>query len=115
MMTLDNKVDAGMLSQLQELLGTRFGELVDRFIGDGSRRMELLRTAVVEKDYEAIHAQAHGLKGSSRNMGANGLGDICGDLEERGRTSDGDNLPALFAALEQEFAAVCQCLRGFAA
>ncbi len=108
-------LDTGMLSQLQELLGGRFAELIDRFIGDGQRRLALLKAALPGPDFDTIHAEAHGLKGSSRNMGANGLGDLCADLEEQGRCGNGDNLATILAAIEQEFAAVCLALRGFSA
>lgn len=112
---MSGQVDASMMKQLQELLGGRFTELVDRFIDDGSRRIGLLRGALDEPDFEVIHAQAHGLKGSSRNMGANGLGNICAEMEECGRKGMGEKLPAQFAALEVEFAAVCQSLRRYLA
>lgn len=107
------KIDAAMLAQLQELLGERFAELIDRFIGDGNRRMDLLRLAVPARDFEVIHAEAHGLKGSSRNIGANDLGQVCGDLEQKGRNSDDTGVDPLFAAVEQEFAAVCAVLRSY--
>lgn len=111
--SVHEKIDAAMLVQLQELLGERFAELIDRFISDGTRRMELLRRAVPARDFDTIHAEAHGLKGSSRNIGANALGQVCGDLEQKGRNSDGTGIDPLFAAVEQEFAAVCAVLRSY--
>lgn len=109
-----DKIDQAMLEQLQELLGERFAELVDRFVGDGNKRMALLRSAVPARDYDVIHAEAHGLKGSSRNIGANTLGTLCGDLEHLGRVGEDQDIETLFAALEQEFAAVCQILASYA-
>lgn len=106
-------VDTAMLGQLQELLGARFCELVDRYSSDGSRRIELLRQAIAAGDLDTVHAEAHGLKGSSRNVGANALGDLCAELEEKGRNCDDEGLGALFAAVEQEFAAVCTRLRSY--
>lgn len=112
-MSAQNKIDGAMLAQLQELLGERFAELIDRFINDGTRRMTLLQSAVPVRDFEVIHAEAHGLKGSSRNIGANDLGNICGELEQRGRDGDTTDVDTLFAAVEQEFAAVCDVLRTY--
>lgn len=107
------KIDAAMMRDLKDLLGDRFGELVERFVQDGNRRIALLRDAVPLRDFDTVHAEAHGLKGSSRNIGANGLGDVCGNLEQRGRDKSPDNLATLFAAVEQEFAAVCDELRTY--
>ena len=107
------KIDAMVMRDLKDLLGDRFGELVERFVQDGDRRMALLRAAVPAREFDAIHAEAHGLKGSSRNIGANTLGDVCGELEQKGREKIPDNLATLFAALEQEFAAVCSELRTY--
>lgn len=105
------KIDTAMTAQLKDLLGDRFGELVDRFIQDGERRMGLLRQAVAAQDFVVVHAEAHGLKGSSRNIGANTLGTYCGELEQVGKEHRAAAMPTLLAAVEQEFAAVCAELR----
>lgn len=107
------KIDGVMLAQLQELLGERFAELVERFVSDGTRRIELLRAAVPTRDFDVIHAEAHGLKGSSRNVGANDLGEVCCMLEQRGRDSNANDVDTLFASVEREFAAVCEELRSY--
>lgn len=106
------RIDAAMLAQLKELLGERYSELVERFVQDGERRIGLLRVAVTAQNFDVIHAEAHGLKGSSRNIGANPLGVVCGDLEQMGREKNAAGLETLFAAVEQEFAAVCAELQG---
>lgn len=107
------KIDGVMLAQLQELLGERFAELVERFVSDGNRRLELLRVAVPAQNFDVIHAEAHGLKGSSRNVGANDLGEVCGVLEQRGRDANPSDIDTLFVSVEQEFAAVCDELRSY--
>lgn len=112
-MATSTRIDAAMMAQLQELLGERFGELVERFVQDGERRISLLRSAVAQPDFDVVHAEAHGLKGSSRNIGANDLGVLCGDLEQLGKERRAGPMPTLFAAVEQEFAAVCVELRTY--
>lgn len=109
----DARIDAAMVAQLKDLLGERFAELVDRFIQDGERRMGLLRDALASPDFVVIHAEAHGLKGSSRNIGANHLGSLCSELEQQGKEGRAEGMATLFAALEQEFAAVCAELRSY--
>lgn len=113
MIVHQDKIDAAMISQLQDLLGERFVELVQRFVEDGMRRMNLLRAAVRDRNFETIYAEAHGLKGSSRNIGANPLGNYCAELEGKGRVADESALETLFAAVEQEFAAVCEILHSY--
>ncbi len=113
MTSTQDKIDTAMISQLQELLADRFAELVERFVTDGNKRMDLLRVAVPARDFEVIHAEAHGLKGSSRNIGANILGGVCGDLENLGRIGSDEAIETLFAAVEQEFAAVCGILNSY--
>ncbi len=110
MIVHQEKIDAAMIAQLQDLLGGRFAELVQRFVEDGMRRLNLLRAAVRERDFDAIYTEAHGLKGSSRNIGANPLGNYCAELEAKGRVGEAHALEPLFAAVEQEFAAVCEVL-----
>ena len=112
-MAASTRIDASMMAQLQELLGERFDELVERFIQDGERRISLLRSAVVQPDFDVVHAEAHGLKGSSRNIGANDLGMLCGDLEQLGKERSAVTMSTVFAAVEQEFAAVCAELRTY--
>lgn len=105
------KIDAAMMVQLKDLLGERFGELVLRYIQDGERRISLLHSAVAAQDFVVVHAESHGLKGSSRNIGANTLGNLCGDLEQLGKDHNAGGMQALLAAVEQEFAAVCAELK----
>jgi HPt (histidine-containing phosphotransfer) domain-containing protein len=105
-----DKVDAAMMDQLKDLLEDRFGELIERFISDGAKRILLIKQALPSLNFVVIYAEAHGLKGSSRNIGANPLGDACDLLEEKGRKKNGEDIEALFAEVEQEFAAVCDVL-----
>lgn len=105
------RLDNDMLAQLEELLGDRFPELVERFMVDGQRRLGLIQAAVAEQDFKVIHAEAHGLKGSSRNVGANRLGVFCDELEELGRIEQAHGISTTLADIEQEFAAVCMQLR----
>ncbi len=105
-----DKIDEAMMAQLKDLLEDRFGELIERFMSDSGKRMALLKAAVPVLDYEVLYAEAHGLKGSSRNIGANPLGDACDVLEAIGRNKGGGDVESSFAAIEQEFAAVCEIL-----
>lgn len=106
----ESKIDTSIVVQLKELLEDRFPELVERFNADGAARVSLLQTAVPEKNFDVVYAEAHGLKGSSRNIGANPLGDSCEALEECARVRDDNQIETLFAVVEQEFAAAAAAL-----
>ena len=110
---MSENVDVAMIEQLKDLLGERFSELVDRFVEDGQQRVNLLQSAVPVRNFDTINAEAHGLKGSSRNVGANALGELCAILEDRGRAAEEKDIETVFAAIEKEFAAVCDSLKSF--
>lgn len=111
-MSSEQHIDSAMIQQLRELLEDRFGELVARFVSDGQRRINLLKEAMEGRQFDVIFAEAHGLKGSSRNVGAGPLGDLCAKLEAQGKVAcPADDMEQLFAAIEQEFAAVCSALK----
>ena len=47
-----------------------------------------IRNAISKKDFEALRIAAHTLKGSSYNLGAKRMGDLCLELEKAGRTKE---------------------------
>lgn len=111
MSSVGQHLNSAMIEQLRELLEDRFDELVDRFVTDGQARVDLLKEASSSLNFDVVYTEAHGLKGSSRNVGADPLGDLCAKLEAQGKAANGEGLEQLFAAIEQEFAAVCTALR----
>ena len=109
-MSEDAGLDMAMVESLQGLLGPKFTELVEAFVSDGARRMDKLKQAAEGPDLEQIRSEAHGLKGSCRNLGANALADVCADIEDRAHKGDSGNLEQNLASAEQLFADVSQCL-----
>jgi histidine phosphotransfer protein HptB len=99
-----------MLGELRELLADNFNELINRYVTDSQTRFELLQKAVAELDFKTIHFEAHGIKGSSRNMGANLLAEIMGELEALGYAQNSQNLESLFTAAQLEFIRVVEGL-----
>lgn len=94
-----------MLLSLKEILGDKFNTLIDQFREDGAQRVAALGPAVRDRDFDTINRQAHGLKGSARNIGANALAEDCEVMEKAGREQRADNLEQTLAAIEQKFAA----------
>lgn len=103
-------IDAENLDMLKGLLGDRFNELIETYLADSEARMNKLRTAICEGDLNAVMHQAHGLKGSSRNIGANSFADLCHTLESQARVELIEAEQQQLAALETSFAAVSEAL-----
>jgi HPt (histidine-containing phosphotransfer) domain-containing protein len=56
-------------------------ELIDAFNTDAAARMQQLRVALRNSDFSRILAEAHAIKGSARQVGADAVADACQELE----------------------------------
>ena len=79
-------------------------ELVDLFLEDAPPRLETLRIALVEGDAQRVKRVSHALKGSSSNMGATRMAEICARLEDVGTLGEFSEASDLLKRLEAEFA-----------
>ena len=84
-------------------------ELLDIFLDDMPRQLELLRRAVESQDAESAAKTAHRMKGSSGNLGADPLSDLCQQMEVSGR--NGEIEPALLNDIDSEWNRVKDFLR----
>ncbi len=107
---MSDEVDSDNLNMLRDLLGDKFGELVETFVEDATQRMDAMQVALAKNDLEAVRREVHGLKGSCRNIGANPLGDLCHTMETQAYDGALDNGQQQFAAMEQRLAAVIAVL-----
>ena len=57
-------------------------ELIDLFVEDADKRIEAIKQAAERNDWHTIKEQAHGLKGSSGNIGANRIHELSNRLTE---------------------------------
>ena len=85
--------------------------VIDQFVEDIPRHLEGIRQAIETQDADHLMKAAHGFKGSSRNMGADLLADVCFALEELGRNGSTENTTELLANLKQEEARVRKALQ----
>jgi len=95
-------VDAATLLTLKELLGEKFSELIHTYMSDSVERYNAAKEAFAVY----VNREIHGLKGSSRNIGANKLADICQDLESQAKDGAVEQGEKKLAAVEQHLAAV---------
>lgn len=100
---VDVHLDPDVLSGLQEVMEGEYPKLLETFLGDSQKRIEALRTA--RDDAKALGRIAHSFKGSSGNLGAVRLAQLCQRLElESGEPTA--NLEALVDQIDHEFALV---------
>jgi two-component system, sensor histidine kinase and response regulator len=103
---LDLEVIASMRGLQGEGETDIVAELADMFLGDARPRLSALEEAVQNDDAPAIESLAHTLKGSSGNMGARGMSDLCARLEDAGASGDLSQGFRLLERLKAEFGRV---------
>jgi HPt (histidine-containing phosphotransfer) domain-containing protein len=99
----DKHLDPNVLSALREVMEDEFSTLVDTFLLDSEERLQQLTVAA---DAMQLLEAAHSFKGSSSNMGAIRLAELCHDLEQRAKEQNLSGIEALVAEIAREFAQV---------
>jgi CheY-like chemotaxis protein len=101
------RVDADAVARLREL-GEPGGpdlaaEFIDLYLADGRGMVDRLRQTPPD-DRGFVKRQAHTLKGSSRNMGAETVAEIARELESKADSAAPEELARLTLQLERAFA-----------
>ena len=99
-------LDTEALDTLKEVMEDEFQLLIDTFIQDSSERLVNLQGALQRDDAEEVRRLAHSFKGSSGNIGAPHLSELCAQVEASGREAQLAGVASTLAAIETEFAAV---------
>lgn len=107
------RLDTEMMISLKELLAENFDLLVNTFVSDGNERMGRLCEAIKNNDFKVVRMEAHALKGSSRNIGADGFAKLCAEVENQARDNDGRGLNTKFLSIETEFNLLCVEVKTF--
>ena len=99
---------------LQQLVECGDTELVDELIAifqsDTAERLQALGGAVASGDYAEVRAQAHTVKGSAMQVGANRVGEICRQMEIEAKKSPPLELDWLLNRLRKGFAEACAAM-----
>lgn len=99
----DNILNLETLHELREMLDDGLDEVLTEYVGDASQQLRQLHVAVEVGDVEAIGDISHSLKGSSGNLGIQGLYELCARLEQEAKSGTVGDAPASLALIEQEF------------
>lgn len=81
-MTDEQALNTETIFALKETLGEIFDELRDAFIEDGEVLIKQAGGAMASADYTALASHIHTLKSSAKNIGADGLGESCVQVED---------------------------------
>ncbi|MFL6618256.1 MAG: response regulator [Povalibacter sp.] len=79
-------IDERAFQQLCELFEKDVAEVVDAYLADSPRQLQVMNESIAEADYPVLDRAAHSLKSSSRSMGALQLAELCELLENCART-----------------------------
>jgi two-component system, sensor histidine kinase and response regulator len=76
-------------------------ELIDDFLSSAPETLASIREAHRNDSRDALQYAAHSLKGSSLNIGADGLARLCSDLEKSGKVASSAALAEMIDAVER--------------
>ena len=86
-------------------------ELLEAFLEASPGVLEQMRAGVDSSDADVVRAAAHTLKGSSRAIGANHVGEVCETLEIKAREADLDGTAELLEQVEARYGEVAAYIR----
>ena len=96
-------LDHEVLSALHEVMEDEYPVLLDTFLADSQERLRQLHKT---DDAIQLIATAHSLKGSSSNMGATRLAELCHELEQRAKELLPRGIEKLVKEIDGELAIV---------
>ena len=95
------------LREMGEMLGPEVPQkIIELYLTDAASRLAELGRAVAAADGQALTETAHSLKGSSANLGATGLAELCHELEERAPDVPPAEAESVLGLMAAEFRAV---------
>lgn len=81
--------------------------LIDSFISESNGAITMLQDAIQAKDYNAIHKQAHFIKGSAGNLKFNEIYEMCKEMEKEATSENADfDYDGYFKAVQEAVATI---------
>ncbi|MGD9582700.1 MAG: ATP-binding protein [Lysobacterales bacterium] len=105
-------IDARVVGDLVELMGSDFQDLVQVYLEDTPSNLQLLERAARSNDIDALIAPSHSLKSTSANLGALLLSEMAKRIEQGARSGDLSDPVLSVSQLQSEFLRVSAQLRG---
>ena len=102
-----NQLDPQQIELLRGLRkGTLLPQLLRTYRDQAVKQIEDLRAAAAKEDTEALRIVAHTLKSASFSIGANGIGELCAQLETNARANQLGGNATLCGELVERFTAL---------
>lgn len=108
---IDAYLDVALLGELKTLLDDDFPDLIETFLADARIRVRELETTLASGDTDALRQAAHTFKGSSLNVGAWQIAELCRELEALARSARTQGASDLVERIESALSRVEQLLR----
>jgi signal transduction histidine kinase/DNA-binding response OmpR family regulator/HPt (histidine-containing phosphotransfer) domain-containing protein/PAS domain-containing protein len=108
--TLDASILAEIYSLQVEGEPDLLAELIDAFFKNSKKLMEQISTSESARDEDRLRRAAHSLKGSSGNLGATRLAEMCGEVERLAQLKELDAISPLLPFIEAEYQKVLSAL-----
>jgi CheY-like chemotaxis protein/HPt (histidine-containing phosphotransfer) domain-containing protein len=103
-------VDAGALESLRALNEDPetdlFGEIVQLYFSTAEESLVRIQNGFGAGDTATVSSEAHSLKGSSSNLGASELANLCKDLQEVGKQANMELIGPLIEQIKAEYGRV---------
>lgn len=99
-------LDREILEELRVVMGNEFSALLQTFVQDSMQRVIAIQREMAALDAVGLRAAAHSFKGSSSNMGARYLAQLCKQIEELALAGETSACEPLLRELESEYIAV---------
>jgi two-component system sensor histidine kinase/response regulator len=84
--------------------------VIQAFVGETPRQLHAMRAAIAGADAQALRKVAHSLKSGSANVGADGLSQLCKEMEKLGHAGSTEGAAILLQQMQQAFLAVSESL-----
>ena len=109
--SLDHSVLADLRADLDDDEFLR--EMIDRFVGSSADQVDQMEAVLRAGDRGRLRTQAHTLKGTAANFGAQRLMRLAAELQGVAETSDDERAAELVASLAMEVTATGEALKGY--
>ncbi len=106
-------VDEETINMLKEVMEDDFNTLLETYISDSQVRIDELKTFLAAGDSDMVRRTAHSLKGSSGNLGATGLADMCLHVEAQSKDGDLSSLEEKLVEIEAEYREVEAVMKSY--
>lgn len=108
---MEAPVNAELIDELKDLMGTDFVTLLDTYIQDSQHRLLTIEVAIAEGDADSIVSHAHSLKGSSANVGAYLVEQSCANVVVLAREGNINGVDDLYPELLSRYQSVSRYFR----